>query len=283
MAKYLVNDTSLTAVADAIRTKGGTSEALSFPDGFVSAVEGIQAGGGDVDPISVARSILDKSITEYIDNELTIVPDYGFRACKNLVTLHTPNVTKIGQHGFRYCESLKYANFDKVTTFRSIECTFDGCKSLISASLESAGDFQYGANTFRDCSSLTDVYMPNAYWLSGSTFKNCAALEHLDFPHVRTIENNCFTGCSVLKVLVLRNQSVCTLNASNSFDNSPFASGGTGGVLLIPSALVESYKTATNWSVLYGYGTNRFLALEDYTIDGTTTGEIDWDKVNALF
>lgn len=39
-------DANLTAVADAIRTKGGTTSKLEFPSGFVSAVEGIQAGGG---------------------------------------------------------------------------------------------------------------------------------------------------------------------------------------------------------------------------------------------
>lgn len=45
MSKYFVEDTSLTAVADAIREKSGTDDSLAFPDGFVSAVEGIQAGG----------------------------------------------------------------------------------------------------------------------------------------------------------------------------------------------------------------------------------------------
>lgn len=46
MAEYLTNDTDLKAVADAIRTKAGSNSALSFPDGFVSAVNGIQTGGG---------------------------------------------------------------------------------------------------------------------------------------------------------------------------------------------------------------------------------------------
>ena len=46
MAEYLTNDTDLKAVADAIRTKAGSTAALAFPDGFVSAVNGIQAGGG---------------------------------------------------------------------------------------------------------------------------------------------------------------------------------------------------------------------------------------------
>ena len=34
----------LTAVADAIRTKGGTSAQLAYPDGFVSAIQAIQTG-----------------------------------------------------------------------------------------------------------------------------------------------------------------------------------------------------------------------------------------------
>lgn len=47
MANYVVSDTSLTAVADAIRTKGGTSANLTFPTEFVSAINAIPTGGGD--------------------------------------------------------------------------------------------------------------------------------------------------------------------------------------------------------------------------------------------
>lgn len=39
-------DADLTVVANAIKSKSGTTEKLSFPDGFVSALQGIQAGGG---------------------------------------------------------------------------------------------------------------------------------------------------------------------------------------------------------------------------------------------
>lgn len=39
-------DSALTSVANAIRTKGGTSAQLAFPTGFVSAVEAIETGGG---------------------------------------------------------------------------------------------------------------------------------------------------------------------------------------------------------------------------------------------
>ena len=48
MSYRKVNDNSLASVADAIRSKGGTSDALVFPDGFVSAISAIQTGGGEV-------------------------------------------------------------------------------------------------------------------------------------------------------------------------------------------------------------------------------------------
>ena len=41
---YTTQASSLTAVADAIRAKGGTSAALTYPDGFVSAIENIAGG-----------------------------------------------------------------------------------------------------------------------------------------------------------------------------------------------------------------------------------------------
>lgn len=46
MAKCFVDDTSLTAIAEAIRTKGGTTDQLVFPTEFISAIEAIEAGGG---------------------------------------------------------------------------------------------------------------------------------------------------------------------------------------------------------------------------------------------
>ena len=45
MAEYLTNTTDLTAVADAIRAKGGTSDPLVYPGGFVTAIGNIQTGG----------------------------------------------------------------------------------------------------------------------------------------------------------------------------------------------------------------------------------------------
>lgn len=66
MAEYLVQGESLTAVADAIREKGGTTAPLSFPAGMAAAVRNIQSGGGDL-------SSVDVYIADFISNADLIV------------------------------------------------------------------------------------------------------------------------------------------------------------------------------------------------------------------
>lgn len=56
MSDYIVDSADLTSVANAIRTKGGTSAQLAFPAGFVSAVQAI--------PTSGTPTLISKSITE---------------------------------------------------------------------------------------------------------------------------------------------------------------------------------------------------------------------------
>lgn len=65
MAEYLVQGASLTAVADAIREKGGTTAPLSFPAGMAEAVRNIQSGGD--------LSAIDVYIADFTSNaDLTI-------------------------------------------------------------------------------------------------------------------------------------------------------------------------------------------------------------------
>jgi hypothetical protein len=56
MADYLVTDTELTSIANAIRTKGGTSASLSFPTGFVSAINAISGGGATLGTKSITTN-----------------------------------------------------------------------------------------------------------------------------------------------------------------------------------------------------------------------------------
>jgi len=75
--------------------------------------------------------------------------------------------------------------------------------------------------------------------------------------------------------LILRNEStIVTLSSSEVFDTSDGIGAGIG-YIYVPAALIEEYKSATNWST---YAT-QFRALEDYTVDGTITGELDETKI----
>lgn len=100
MANYKVVDAdkldaAMTSVADAIRAKSGTDDSLAFPDGFVSAVEGIQAG----EEIGYGTNGM-----IYIEN--VVVPDYvttltaNVYAANGFKSVYAPEVTALDGH---YC------------------------------------------------------------------------------------------------------------------------------------------------------------------------------------
>ena len=84
MAYRKVNDTSLASVADAIRSKGGTSDALVFPDGFVSAISAIQTGGGG----GTAPSAKWDDVT-FIDYDGSVLYSYTLAEAQALTELPT--------------------------------------------------------------------------------------------------------------------------------------------------------------------------------------------------
>ena len=89
MADYLVTNMELTAVADAIRDKAGTAGQLSFPDGFVSAIQGIQA-----------ESTLQEKVVTPTTSQQDITPDSGYDGLSKVTIAAmptaeqaTPNIT----------------------------------------------------------------------------------------------------------------------------------------------------------------------------------------------
>lgn len=67
-------DADLTSVANAIRAKGGTSGALSFPNGFISAVEAIETAQWTEQTVSTAGAVtqaLDPYVIYHFTGALT--------------------------------------------------------------------------------------------------------------------------------------------------------------------------------------------------------------------
>ena len=78
MSNYIVDSADLTSVANAIRTKGGTSAALAFPAGFISAIQAIPTGGGslkyDVGDFTLASDTTALGTANGISHNLGEVP-----------------------------------------------------------------------------------------------------------------------------------------------------------------------------------------------------------------
>jgi hypothetical protein len=84
MAERIVQEESLVAVADAIRAKGGTTDALSFPTGFVNAISTIQAGGGGGISAYVETVTFAENTQNYtVHHNLCVIPDVAIIVCTN--------------------------------------------------------------------------------------------------------------------------------------------------------------------------------------------------------
>lgn len=75
-----------------------------------------------------------------------------------------------------------------------------------------------------------------------------------------------FYECQVLETVIIRTSEICVLDSYMAFTGTPIESGT--GYIYVPSALVDSYKAATNWTTY----ADQIRAIEDYPdICGGTT------------
>lgn len=199
-----------------------------------------------------------------------------FKSCTALKSVNLPNFTELGSYGFGLfegCSALKTVNLPNLVNV-GVNChsTFSGCKALESVNLPKCTTV--GSNTFKDCESLHYLRLPSVttcsggyYFANGPSWIDLAVCTSLS-------GSNIIAKTKTFKGLLLRSPTVCTLDATSPFADNTTMENGTAHIY-VPRALVNSYKSATNWSVW----ASQFRALEDYTVDGTVTGELDQTKV----
>ena len=210
----------------------------------------LAGGGGGSGDHADEDAIVSGTITEYTNDRVTSIGVYAFYFCQSLTSVHFPAVTSIGDDAFEQCINLTSVHFPAATSI--------------------------GVYAFSSCDSLTSVHFPAVTSIGADAFNYGKSLTSADFPAATSIDDEAFYLCRKLTSLILRvTTQVCALLRNNAFSNTPIASGT--GYIYVPAALVDSYKTATNWTTY----ANQFRALESYTVDGTTTGELDPTKVNA--
>lgn len=115
-----------------------------------------------------------------------------------------------------------------------------------------------GGNAFYECANLTEVKFPLLTEIPYNGFASFKGVVKADLPSLTRVRSNGFYKCTALETLILRSSSVVTLASGTTFTSSPIANGT--GYIYVPSALVDSYKAATNWANF----ADQFRAIEDY-------------------
>lgn len=161
--EYLTNDIDLTSVADAIRTKGGTSAQLVYPDGFISAINAIETGGGSGSD-ELVNSLIDRTISgAYVNNTVTIVGRYGLANCTKLTSVVLPAVQLIDANAILGCSALTQADFSNLQQIR--HSAFYSNKKLVTLIIRTQAVAKLDATSaFRDtpiASGTGYVYVPS--------------------------------------------------------------------------------------------------------------------------
>lgn len=231
---------------------------------------------------------------------ITSIGQYAFYNCKNLSVTELPErLTTIPMFAFGSCTKLAITEIP--SSVRTIsEQAFSNCKSIYNLSLPSACT-SIGNKAFYGCTNLTrivgtgkitsigtDAFRPtssgvaNEMRLISASFPNmtisslstafgnsstsygCKNLRTFDAGKTKALAAYAFGNCNSLATLILRrDDAICALSATTAFTNTPMTGyQSRRGTIYVPSDLIETYKTAANWSTIYAQGYLTFAAIE---------------------
>lgn len=134
--------------------------------------------------------------------------------------------------------------FDFIAKATAAEAFFRECKNL--KKVKNIQGCVIYKNFFVGCYSLEEVEIPEDQTIIySSSFTDCDTLRELIFPKgITTIQSSAFSGSGIGKFDFSALEAVPTLENGNAFNNiySKFK-------IIVPDALYDAWKAATNWSV----------------------------------
>ena len=256
--EYLVNSEDMTAVADAIRNKGGTTEALSFPDGFVQAVGAIEAGSGK--PWYEDNS--GKVVLQTYDIVSDTAKSIELSRNDTVRRIAISSITDGGKVSLNYCKVLESVSFPSLTNGNN-QWSIQDMPVLKEINLPVMTSFGY--RLFYKLVAVERLELPAVTYCSWMCSTDMTSLKELILPVCKGFGDQAFGNAQKLEAVVLRrSDAVASLDNVSAFKNSPLTGyGGTySGHVYVPSALIESYQTATNWSTYYANYPEIFQPIE---------------------
>lgn len=132
------------------------------------------------------------------------------------------------------------------------------------------------ANAFYQATNLVTA-TTSANTIGDSAFYRCTSLTTVDLTGVSAaqIAANAFNGCTKLTHLIIRSETAGTLSATSALTGTKIASGK--GAIYVPSALVDTYKSATNWSTY----ANQIYPITAYPVTDFSTITDSWAEIFA--
>lgn len=248
-------NSKMTAIADAIRGKTGGTNPLTL-DQMATAIAEIQTGGGNT---AMEDGLVEGTITEYVNNRVTMVGPSAFRDRAVLRNVSMEKCTGVRADAFNGCTNLSSVYFPSLVNINTRG--FYKCNGIVEVTPANFPKLENLTQSFNGCEGLKKIVLPLVTTVTNSQ-QNCTNLEYADYATASKIASSSYAGCTNFVTLVLRNNTVVTLNNISAFAGTPFASDGTGGTVYVPQALIEQYQQATNWSILYAAGTCNFVAIE---------------------
>ena len=92
-------------------------------------------------------------------------------------------------------------------------------------------------------SGVETVDLPAAETIQNAAFQACKKLKEIKIPVCTSILDRAFDNCSALKKIFLDGVTAVPTIGTNALTGTPDTMK-----IIVPDALVDSFKTATNWS-----------------------------------
>lgn len=259
MANVLVEETSLSNIASAIREKSGGS-ATYKPGEMAAAISNLPIGGSSDNE----DGLLSDTLINYENATATDIKNNCFANSTTLATAIFTNVSNVGLSAFSNCSALTQVSLPNAITIGN-SC-FSKASKLLTVNLSNAESL--GEYAFRECKAITSINLPQVKALRYWAFYECDKLAKVDLGSCNQfIDGWQFHGCWQLTALIIRSNTVCSAPYSvidshnGALYNTRFSNHNKGwGYVYVPRALVNSYKSATNWAVIE----DCIRAIEDY-------------------